>query len=317
MFHQSQLHPETAKAFFNAGLISVDHEVEDITPLMVAGPPCYVYGHQTDFSRFFGLVEFLISKGARLDKEVSSRYIKGATIVEYETLRRHRVIHRTASMCWTSVLNCNTLREPFNVEDVTTIARLGSTKIWREILGGSVSDPCDCACSSGGCRPINLALKSSHRGEHNWTIFNTPVWQQDREIDYVFGLGMILLENLEGRQIEEDVIRFFTFSALGLTHTCCCHERHFSPEYGSKMISLMDEAEVCEIHEEESLLIDRLNRLVGQFMQQFHELAIPLTTFLREHWRQRISAEVLENDIISKDEKARFEELGVKVLEDD
>ncbi|KAF2231813.1 hypothetical protein EV356DRAFT_535159 [Viridothelium virens] len=79
----------------------------------------------------------------------------------------------------------------------------------------------------------------------------------------------------------------------------------------------MDIAEIDEIHDEESLLIDRLNSLVEQFMKQFHELALPLTTFLRENWSQRMKAESVEQDPLSELEKGQIEEVGVKILDDD
>ena len=46
IFHQSELRSEAAKAFFDAGILNVDYEVEQVTPLMTVAPPNYVDEHQ-------------------------------------------------------------------------------------------------------------------------------------------------------------------------------------------------------------------------------------------------------------------------------
>lgn len=320
IFHQGNLHPEAAKAFFDAGLRSVDCEVEQLTPLMnmeSPNPTADRQYHFPRFSRFFGIVKFLTSNGAHLDKEIPSRYIERGSTIDNEPRRKHRAIHRIASMCWEDVLGYH--QRAFSVEDIAMISRLGSTQIWREILSDSASDPCDCACSLGGCRPANLALK----GAFSLGRWRTKVYLGKRNSQFwdYFALdrGLLLLENLGGQYIDEDVVRLLTFLALELTHTCCRHSRAVCYRHDShhKMIHMMDIAEIHENQNEEAPLVDRLNRLVGEFMEQFRELALPLTVFLREHWKPRMEAELLERDILSETEREQFKELGVEILEDD
>ena len=77
----------------------------------------------------------------------------------------------------------------------------------------------------------------------------------------------------------------------------------------------MEASEVEEIHEEEALLIDRLNRLVKGCLKEFDELALPLPEFLELHWQKRILVELLQRDEISEIERKQIEEIGVTIQE--
>lgn len=320
LFHQPILSPDTAKAFFDAGIRGVDCEVKHITPLMVVAPPNFA--NQIEFiSLFFGIVEFLISKGARLDREIYSEHIKGKTTVDCDTQRRHRVVHRIAALAWRGSLGPHAFYLiNFGIENAVMTSNLGSSEIWRRILGDSASDPCSCACSTDGCRPISLALKNAF-GDGYWkNSFVSKKQNQETQHTSIFESLVILLESIEGEQIEKDVIRFLTFSVLGLTHTCCEHEHCCILEPRteiSPLIYLMDEDEIHDIHDEEAQLIERLDYLVDEFMKQCHVLGLPLTTFLREHWQPRMQAEILVPDNVLKEEKERLEKLGIRILEDE
>ncbi len=289
--HQNNIGPGTATAFFEAGFTNVDSEVEQITPLMHLQAPNYVSRrHQLPFSRFYRIiVEFFVGKGGRLDRQIPFDYVNNP-LLGSGTVSSFQVLHRLASFSWIGVIF-------FDSNDVIAVADLRSSPTWRAIIQSNVSDPCIYACASGGCRPITLALKSSvtslgvksrwyhyfHGHALSWkTILDPQLWDVAIKLLSVL---MLLLDGLVGEQLEEDVIRFLTFSTLRLTHTYYHYlDRHTNPSGWSchkyKMIRVMDPTNVEEIRDEEAELIKRLNYLVDGFMKDFRELGLPLSQFL-------------------------------------
>ncbi len=322
-FHQNNIGPGTATAFFEAGFTNVDLEVEQITPLMHLQAPNYVSRrHQLPSSRFYRAVEFFVGKGGRLDWQIPSDYINNP-LLGSDTVSSFRVLHRLASFSWNGVIF-------FDSDDVIAVANLGSSPTWRAVIQSKVSDPCICACASGGCRPIALALKSSvaslgvesrwwhyfHGHALNWkTILDPQHWEMAIKLLSVLTL---LLDGLMGEQLKEDVIRFLTFSALGLTHTCCHHlDRHTNPSGWSchkyKMIRVMGPTEVEEIRDEEAELIEKLDCLVDGFMKDFRELGLPLSQFLLGLWQETVLAELSIRDETPESLRKQLSELGVEI----
>lgn len=349
IFHQDDLPLTTAQAFLNEGFNSIDIECEELTPLMCVGPPHKLHPWEentTVFERFFKFVDFLVERGARLDKEIPQRYIAGLDLTKSETRNQHQVIHRVASLSWCNLFQPGATFE-LVIPDILRISELGSSEVWRCLITSMDSDPCLCACSSDGCRPISLALKLSVL--QSWRP-ETPPWKPfsdlrnwERTLEWLTVLAT-LLGSLTGQYLVRDVVRFLTFSALELTHTCCKHEEDFSisdlvnesekildywPIAGSEihesmedswapvMIRLMNPTETQEIREEEASMIDRLDFLIEEFMKEIDELAISLPEFLRTRWPERMYAELSDKDEMSEIEQRAFVELGVKILEDD
>ncbi|KAI9770475.1 MAG: hypothetical protein M1839_003190 [Geoglossum umbratile] len=321
-FHQDGIGHSTAMKFFQAGFTNVDSEVEQITPLMNLSAPNCSHHPQFFFSRYFHIVESLVEKGGRLDRQIPSDYINKPPLSN-DAVNNYRVIHRIASSSWTGVIF-------FDSTEVDTVAHLGSSQIWHDILQSNTPDPCICACASGGCRPISLALKSSansngayysrwyhHSREFNpgWgKILNPRHWKV--AVELLFKLTLFL-NGLEGEQLAGDVIRFLTFSALGLSHTCC-HWTDFPPCFSSphtnyKMIEVMDPTDVKEVGDEEAELIETLDCLVNGFMKDFRELGIPLSQFLLEKWQETMLVELSIRDEIPKPLREQLEELGVTI----
>lgn len=322
-FHQNEICTDTAMAFFQAGFTNVDSEVEQITPLMNLDAPKYVFQHQFCFSRYFRVVEFFVEKGGRLDRQIPSDYIS-KPLASNDTVNSYRVIHRIASSSWTGAIF-------FDFIDVVAVADLGSSLIWRAILQSNTSDPCICACASGGCRPISLALRSSvnllmtpwsrwydrfHDFNLNWEkILNPQHWEVAVEL---LSMLTFLLNGLEGEQLVEDIIRFLTFSALGLSHTCCRHWTHgivsfLSSGADHKMIEVMDPTDVEEIRDEEAELIETLDCLVDGFMKDFRKLGLPPSQFLLEKWQETMLAELSIRDETPEPLREQLEELGVTI----
>ncbi len=125
-----------------------------------------------------------------------------------------------------------------------------------------------------------------------------------------------LLDGLDGERLAEDVIRFLSFSALGMTHTCCRPSRRYNSAifnlYGyCEAISVLDPAEVEEIRDEEAGLIERLDCLVNSFMEDFRELGLPLSQFLLEKWQITVLEELEREENITELVREQLEEIGV------
>ncbi|KAM3080183.1 hypothetical protein ACMFMF_003592 [Clarireedia jacksonii] len=325
LYHQSIISAETAMAFFNAGFKDIDTEVEGITPIMNLCSPGYRDYYRYNLTRYFRIVEFFVQKGAQLDRQVPLG--RNNQISNNEPARCHRAIHRVACYAWKSAIF-------FDFSYISATVDLGSSQIWRSILQSSTSDPCNCACASGGCRPITLALKYStqriqgkwwyifHTLKVNWEDILSPVYK-GASVELLFKLTL-LLDALEGDQLADDVIRYLTFSALGMTHTCCKHNqgginnytlasRHYVLEEVEPLIHVMDPVEVEEIHEEESTLIEKLDFLHTKFMEDFRKLGVPLSRFILENWRETMLTELSNSEEIPESAREQLNELGVSI----
>jgi len=237
-----------------------------------------------------------------MDRRIPDRLITcdGATL--YNGLGEHRVVHRIASLSLHGF--------PPLQRFVYTAQEVVSSEFFRELLGWTTPDHCICACSSGGCRPISLALKRCSEEQFEPT---SVAWTWYLLDDYQKTLGQ-MLDKLDGEKLVQDVIRFLTFSALELKHTCCEHMDCFYEDYW-KLIYLKSADEVEEIRDEEAELIIRLESLVADFVEQFDELRIPLSEFLLKHWRNKMWEECTKKDVIPECDKQKMEEFGVRILD--
>lgn len=233
VFHQSDLPLTATRALFNAGFRNVDIEYKQLTPLMCLKAPFYTgLTSIGKVERLFMFVEFLVSKRARLDREIPPRYIEHFTLTTYTSNNRHRVIYWIASLSWVYLLEHPI--SSWHSQEVKKYLQLGSSQVWKNIMTSIDFNPCLCACSSDGCRPVSLALKMFLVVPY-WAI--NPYRKQSSYIqnwEQVLGrlaLLVMVLENLKltERHFAKDVIRLLTFSALGLTHTCCEYDRRFQP----------------------------------------------------------------------------------------
>lgn len=306
ILHLEDLSLTGAQTFLNEGFNRIDIDCEGLTPLMCLQPKLF------NPKRFLELVNFFVEKGARLDKEIPPRYIAGFDLTKSGTHNHHRAIHRVASMSW-CYLRYLELEIPHILEGL----KLGSSPVWKSLITSIDSDPCLCACSSDGCRSISLALKMSV-GRFERPFSDLRNWERTLKLLRVLAT---LLESLMGQYLVRDVVRFLTFSALELTHTCCNHNNYFSTALlsllGVVMIWLKDPTEIEEIREEKASMIDRLDLLVEEFMKDIDELAISLPEFLRTRWPERMYAELSKKDEMSEIEQRAIVDLGVQILEDD
>ena len=178
----------------------------------------------------------------------------------------------------------------------------------RLLVENECHDDCYCACSSGGCAPFTSLLKAMSKREGLYERIPKESSRRRR----------LLLQQLESpghpassapmlSNIVEKVIRFETFEALDLNHTCCEFDfykpsRRYTPE------------EVQEVHEEWEELLSKHEDLVSEFCHKFQELGGTLTSFLEGYWQTRMDEVLKEEKPYSEEDIQRLREIGV-VLE--
>ena len=247
--------------------------------------------------------QWLLHHGADPHREI--RYVH-----DDKSFKRKSVAGRTALHCMALLLGYD-LMKGF-ISEVRPALRMGcepSLTFEELLVENDWRDDCHCACSSGGCTPFTILLKSiDKRTRQNANASKTP-WE----------LRRLLVQQLESpghpassapmrSKIVEDCIRFETFEALQLSHTCCDFYRdttcrRYTPE------------EVREIHEEWEELLSKHEDLVSEFCHKFKELGGTLTSFLKGYWQTRMDEVLQEERILDEEDIRRLREMGV-VLEE-
>ena len=189
-------------------------------------------------------------------------------------------------------------------KDVEALERLNV-----QFLHLDLTDRCRCKCITGGCTLQNCLLKGidCFDPDENGpvcavSISNAMCWYYKQ-----FSMS-IPYHHLR------DTIRFATFTALGATHTCCRDE-----VFGLSPF-LKDPEEISFLQEEESHLLEILERLVTEFDRQFYAILDTqpdnhekLSEFWGVHWLPRMQEVLVELDTadLPEEVKRSTEEIGV------
>jgi hypothetical protein len=176
-------------------------------------------------------------------------------------------------------------------------------------------DNCRCACSPQGCTPFTGILKSALEAGYAYSPISRRARLTKLQKDFnrttqalpldVFGLPKIPLASL----------RFLTFEALGVRHTCCycdCELRQSSP-FGNAY----DDEDLQELREEDSSLVEILEELMQEFETRYYTSDENLLQFVERYWTHR--EEVLEDMDgckLSDEQKRKLEEIGVNLYDE-
>lgn len=184
----------------------------------------------------------------------------------------------------------------------------GAQVLLRRIVRNEIQDACTCACSSKGCQPLHMILKSKRLYDWQYSFVSKifKSWRSLISFDYPDDM-------ISNEQIAE-LVRFWTFQALGLTHTCC-RQRWLDLENGRKKFLLvsLEKEEICEIHEEEREDIQLLEDLLVEFGQRREQLGYPLIKeFLNGCWWTRMEEVLSERKPMDFD---KIREIGVVLHE--
>ncbi|RYC82459.1 hypothetical protein BFJ63_vAg14639 [Fusarium oxysporum f. sp. narcissi] len=172
---------------------------------------------------------------------------------------------------------------------------------FSEILG----DDCLCHCSSQGCTPLIKFLEGlGCRRRFPRTYFTL----KEAIRSFVASTqALIAGEHAAQSWMPRAVLRYATFCALGLRHTCCKHANGGS-------CSNMDSDEVDEIHEEDSATLQQLEDLVSYFGDGYGSMTT-LDTFLKDVWLPKMKEVYREMNSynMTEEELRKAEACGVKL----
>ena len=290
VYHSYIVSAKQADQLWDAGFRDIDSSNErGHTPIMVNrdGP-------------WFEYDQWLLDHGADLHGEVSYVY--------YDEFREgHRVtgltkLHYIAhNLGWSGKL----LVTP-KVDSAPRVVNEPLIKFEGLLIQTGCLDDCHCACSSGGCAPFTNLLKAMNKRRGLYEVTPKESSRSRR----------LLLQQLESpghpassapmlSNIVEKVIRFETFEALQLIHTCC------EFDYYSPLRRRYTLEEVHEIHDEWEELLSKHEDLVSEFCHKIQEFGGTLTFFLEGYWQTRMDAVLKEEKPYSEEEKRKLREIGV------
>ncbi|SCV48891.1 uncharacterized protein FFB14_10588 [Fusarium fujikuroi] len=187
------------------------------------------------------------------------------------------------------------------------IARVQTPQLSRELPQGiaeviarqGVFDGCKCWCSEHGCTPLVKILEGL-----GWRqILQRSEILESYALRTSDALGSLFPrckdDELACDGIYRAVLRYITFCALGLRHTCCKLVHKNSND-------ISDDEEIREIHEEDAAYIQILEELMSDFEKEYEnrtDLAIFLTVVwvpkMKDIWAKLNSMELTSEEIRS------------------
>jgi len=202
--------------------------------------------------------------------------------------------------------------EPMSLLDEPQFEELVSlNKLCKSIMRRTLTDNCECHCSTGGCSPFLWMTKGLIGQSWGWTG-NINRIKKTMEA-YYSRCGIDLAVSTH-----KTAIRYTTFQALTLNHTCCdpddlIDEMRYrkydeSPWLGSDTVALINEeqAKLLELHE---ALVTELTEAAHEYLedQSFAE-------FWGKTWIGRMEEELekLDGCNLSDAERQGAERLGVR-----
>ncbi|KAL2862291.1 uncharacterized protein BJX67DRAFT_385786 [Aspergillus lucknowensis] len=290
-----------AELLYEAGFNNLNQCDEDgRTPLMWLQS----FG-EDELRNFASFAHWMVSKGAKLHQKSKSGYPAVYYLAEtfgesYETCLHGRLISVFNSTC--PDITIQTVKR--ELRSLIESQPIDGARLLSSLLTDEFRDHCECACSEGGCSSLTRLLRGFWRtwfGRMHIKMIGPAMIDELQMVAYDF------LTDDDRTMIAYDTIRYLTFEALELTHTC-----HALIRDGESQLS---RDEIDELREEESLLIAQLEELVLEFKQQYDQLKIGIYEFLEAYWDLRMK-EVLAPAAMDPEERRRVEEIGV-VLSDD
>ncbi|GAP92951.1 hypothetical protein SAMD00023353_8400080 [Rosellinia necatrix] len=282
--------PEIGQVAYDAGFRGIDTEYNGRTPFINAANNCNTWRDATTMHNTWRYAAWLINHGAdykrqvRWDNETRLRLSNGVIIPRYTALH---LIARDLG----HYMGC---------------ADEASAFYFNLFLSSTCSDKCDCACSpkGRGCYPLTIYLNfymASLEDEFNSAYEVSE--QMLHNISSTLGVDPIFIA---------DIIRSFTFYRLGIRHTCCATINRYSLD---GTINMPDDygSDFEELRGEDIDRVQHLDRLVAEFIEQYHSDGGPLSDFLTGRWSRRMDTidEEEERKEWSADGKAAAVSIGI------
>lgn len=169
----------------------------------------------------------------------------------------------------------------------------------RDILACQTADCCRCACSSAGCLPLTINLKAT-AGYSFASVEQVRLWRE-------------VWDDMAG-----EMLRFLTFEALEMTHTCCTRHNYYrsnAPRQDHTLIHTLQafRGSVDEIQDEEDELHVLLEKLLPEFEAELAGSREGMRDFVWGYWRSRMAEECVP---VQGEGQAAWVELGVRLEEE-
>ena len=288
VYHGSIGSVNRADQLWDAGFRDIDARDEsDHTPIMNIIGPSLEYA------------QWLLHHGADHQREL--RYVHDDIDDERKPVAGLTALHCVARHLGLGVtLNFNP-----QVPPALPVVDKPSRTLEELLVENNSCDDCHCACSSSGCTPFTVLLKA----------INQEITKERSSrylVRHLESPGHPASSAAMRSKIAEKVIRFETFEALQLSHTCCHFEEYRPWVYVTRRRYTPEE--VQDIHEELEELLSKLEDLVSEFCHKFQALRGTLTSFLEGYWQTRMDEVLKEEKPYDEEEIRRLREIGV-VLE--
>ena len=296
VYHGSIRSVTQADQLWDAGFRDIDARDEsEHTPIMNSlGIPGLEYA------------QWLLRHGADHQREI--RYVNNDDDDERKPVAGLTALHCVARHLGAGVtLNFNPQQPP-----ALPLVDKPSRTLEELLVENNSRDDCHCACSSSGCTPFTFLLKAINQEMG----LNTKEWSSKNRRYLVYHLespGHPASSAPMRSKIVEKVIRFETFEALQLSHTCCDFGGYSPNTYAAHRRYTPED--VREIHEEWEEFLSEHEDLVSEFCHKFQELGGALTSFLNGYWQMRMDEVFKEEKPMDEEERCRLREMGV-VLEE-
>ena len=238
--------------------------------------------------------QWLLNHGANLGREI--RYVHDDNDNEREPVAGLTALHYVACNLGTRILSIDKPSLPLEELLVENDSR----------------DDCHCACSASGCTPFTTLLKAINRDARRDTSEKLSKYRSFL-VSHLESPGHPASSAPMLSKLVEKVIRFETFEALQLSHTCCDAVEEYTWEYSIRRRYTPED--VREIHEEWEELLSKHEDLVAEFCLMFQELGGNLTSFLFGYWQTRMEEVLKEEEPYDEEDTSKLREIGV-VLEE-
>ncbi|OLN91704.1 hypothetical protein CCHL11_06627 [Colletotrichum chlorophyti] len=253
-------------------------------------------------------IKWLISRGAKFGEPLQKNFMLGKVDTAELTVAHHFMAYFVSCRSlsdWTGKLK---LTLPRTISDV--------------VFFENAVDSCRCGCSEAGCTPLTILLDGvlyEHEGVNYLGYRHRPT--ADYYISHATHLYRLVLA-LVGKRYRQNttyswtyraVLRYLTFSALGISHSCCGMGR--SQWFAESHISLEEANEIQQEQQEELLLLEDL---LIEFEEKCGSNAA-FTTFIENYWKPRMTAVLddLHSRKLTMNERRAAEEVGVEWSSDE
>lgn len=298
VYHLPGLRKEILNSLWEAGFRDINEpDPSGRTPLFLNNLFC---GFET-LTGFFERLIWFLDKGVDPDTKLqhihqNSYWSCNSKVGCPCTKSGHTTMHFIAfnlDICRKFCHGLRYLYQSLDLEDSRLVAAL------KDVFNNEPRDACKCACSSAGCRAINITVKLNH------STF--------RDLEDYFRSAIRPVPTAKANDfISEatfsEMIRSLTFNALGLTHTCCRKNENWTEEL--QLIPFEDEDDISEIHDEEREDLQLLEELLLEFELERRCKPSSFHKFMAGYWLTRMREVLCEkgSEGVSSEEESLSEE---------